>query len=120
MKSAATVELMNRVAQSDKTFEQVDGQWLGKCLICNGRLSFRRSDGFGANIEHIYPRVLGGGDDLENLGLTHPACNGEKGRHWDAPRQRRVPERNQAYQAMIERFKKRRSERWRNPDAYPL
>lgn len=115
MKSAGTVELMSRVAQSDKTFEEADGQWLGKCFICNGRLSFRKSDGFGANIEHIFPKVLGGTDDLQNLALTHPTCNGEKGRHWDAPRRRRDPARNLAYQEMLDKFKKRRLERWREP-----
>ncbi len=113
MKSAATVELMRQIAQTDATFERVDEQWLGKCLICNGRLSFRHSDGFGANIEHIYPRVLGGTDQLTNLGLTHPGCNGEKGRHWDSPRRHRQPARNAAYQEIIERLKARRLERWR-------
>ena len=114
-KSAGTVELMRKIAESDRTFEQSDGQWVGKCLICNGRLSFRNSDGFGANIEHIYPRVLGGTDDLTNLGLTHPACNGEKGRHWDAPRYHQTPDRSQAYQEIVERLKTRRQQRWREP-----
>lgn len=104
---------MRQIAQTDATFERVDEQWLGKCLICNGRLSFRHSDGFGANIEHIYPRVLGGTDQLTNLGLTHPGCNGEKGRHWDSPRRHRQPARNAAYQEIIERLKARRLERWR-------
>jgi 5-methylcytosine-specific restriction endonuclease McrA len=116
MKSAGTVDLMDRVARTDKTFELVDGHWLGKCLICNGRLSFRTSDGFGANIEHIYPRVLGGTDALENLALTHPGCNGEKGRNWDKPRQHRAPERNLAYLEMVKRFQERRRERWRDPE----
>jgi 5-methylcytosine-specific restriction endonuclease McrA len=116
MKSAAMVDLMDRVAQTDSTFEKVNGQWLGKCLICNGRLSFRTSDGFGANIEHIFPRVLGGTDALENLALTHPACNGEKGRHWDAPRKHRPPERKLAYLEMVKRFQERRLERWRDPE----
>jgi 5-methylcytosine-specific restriction endonuclease McrA len=113
LKSSSTVDLMRKIAQSDKTFEQVDGQWVGKCLICNGRLSFRNSDGFGANIEHIFPRVLGGTDDLANLALTHPGCNGEKGRRWDAPRRHRDPTRNSAYQEMIERMQARRQERMR-------
>lgn len=115
MKSASTVDLMNRVAQTDKTFEQNDGRWQGKCLICNGRLSFRTSDGFGANIEHIYPRVLGGTDSLENLALTHPTCNGEKGRNWDKPQKHRAPERNLQYLEMVRRFQERRQERWRDP-----
>lgn len=116
MKSAATVELMRQIARSDKTFEQVGDQWSGKCLICNGRLTFRHSDGFGANIEHIFPRVLGGTDELTNLGLTHPGCNGEKGRHWDAPRHHRTPARNSAYQEMVERLQARRLERMRDQE----
>jgi 5-methylcytosine-specific restriction endonuclease McrA len=106
---------MRQIARSDKTFEQVAGQWVGKCLICNGRLTFRHADGFGANIEHIWPKVLGGGDDLANLALTHPACNGEKGRRWDAPRRHSHPERQQAYREIIERMQVRRLERWRDP-----
>jgi 5-methylcytosine-specific restriction endonuclease McrA len=114
MKSNSTVEMMRQIAQTDKTFEQADGQWVGKCLICNGRLSFRDKDGFGANIEHIYPKVLGGTDDIKNLALTHPSCNGEKGRRWDAPHRRRQPERSSAYQEIIERLQTRRLERWRD------
>ncbi|HEX2915614.1 MAG TPA: HNH endonuclease [Chloroflexia bacterium] len=117
MKSTGTVETMRRIAQTDRTFERVDGLWLGKCLICNGRLSFRDSDGFGANIEHIFPRVMGGDDELTNLGLTHPQCNGEKGRHWDNPRRRRFkPEMDAAYRSIVERLQARRLERWRDPD----
>lgn len=117
-KSASTVETMRQIAQSDRTFERIDEQWVGKCLICNGRLTFRHSDGFGANIEHIFPRVLGGGDELTNLGLTHPACNGEKGRHWDAPRRHRTPDRSEAYNEIVERLQLRRQERWRDPNDY--
>lgn len=115
MKSGSTVDVMRQIAQTDRTFEQLDGQWLGKCLICNGRLSFRDRDGFGANIEHIFPRVLGGTDELKNLGLTHLGCNGEKGRHWDAPRHHRTLTRNAAYQELVERLQTRRQERWREP-----
>lgn len=115
MKSANTVELMRNIAATDRTFERNAGQWVGKCLICNGRLSFRDSDGYGANIEHIYPKVLGGTDELANLALTHPGCNGEKGRRWDAPRRHKSsPEKNAAYQQIIERLQTRRQERWRD------
>jgi 5-methylcytosine-specific restriction endonuclease McrA len=109
---------MREIARSDRTFEQGDGQWLGKCLICNGRLSFRDSDGFGAYIEHIFPRVLGGSDELKNLALTHPGCNGEKGRRWDSPQRRRNLERNEAYQELVERLQARRLERWRDPNQH--
>lgn len=118
MKSKQTVELMRQIALTDRTFEETDGQWLGKCLICNGRLAFRDRDGYGANIEHIFPRVLGGTNDLTNLALTHPHCNGEKGKHWDPPRRHRHGERNEAYQELVKRFQQRRLERWRDPAEY--
>ncbi len=83
--------LMCQIAATDRTFEREGDRWYGKCLICNGRLSFDARTGFGANIEHIWPRNLGGGNALLNLGLTHPGCNAEKGRNWD-PR-RKAPRR---------------------------
>ncbi len=104
---------MEKIARTDSTFVETGQQWVGKCLICNGRLSFRRRDGFGANIEHIFPKVLGGQDELANLGLTHPGCNGEKGRHWDAPRRHQSPDREEAYRELVERLQIRRRERWR-------
>jgi 5-methylcytosine-specific restriction endonuclease McrA len=112
-KSDNTVETMRQIAQTDKTFEQLDGQWVGKCLICNGRLTFREADGYGANIEHIFPRVMGGTDDLQNLALTHPNCNGEKGRNWDSPKRRGTLDRQDAYRQLVERMQARRLERWR-------
>lgn len=88
--------------------------WVGKCLICNGRLAFDVHTGFGANVEHIMPRVEGGDDDLRNVGLTHPRCNSEKGRHWDNPKarsQRHDPER---YTVLVQGFLDRRKARWRD------
>ena len=104
---------MCQIAATDSTFEQMAEQWLGKCLICNGKLGFHIRSGYGANIEHILSRVLGGTSEIKNLGLTHSRCNGEKGRHWDAPRQHRSSERNAAYWAIVERLQARRTERWR-------
>jgi 5-methylcytosine-specific restriction endonuclease McrA len=108
-------ELLDRIAASDATFERVGGRWTGKCLICNGRLSFDPRDGEGVNIEHIVPRSNGGGGDLANLALTHPRCNGEKGRNWDTPRARRA--RAEAYAALVSRLQRERAHRWRDPDA---
>lgn len=105
--------LMSEIAATDRTFSREGGRWHGKCLICNGRLSFDAKTGFGANIEHIVPRSLGGGNDLRNLGLTHPRCNGEKGRNWDPKNRHRAdPER---YRQIVERLLKKRQERWRDP-----
>ena len=107
-----TPELMARIAATNRTFEHHGGRWTGKCLICNGWLSFEARTGYGANVEHIQPRSLGGGNDLLNLGLTHPRCNAEKGRNWDATRRRRAnPER---YRQLVESLQRKRRERWRD------
>ncbi len=101
-------KLIDAVAETDATFNRTDGQWLGKCLICNGWLSFDARTGYGANVEHIQPRSLGGGNDLLNLGLTHPRCNAEKGRNWDATRRRRAnPE---GYRRLVESLQRKRRE----------
>ena len=102
-----------RIAETDSTFQFADGFWTGKCLICGGRLRFEARSGFGATIEHIQPRSLGGSNDLLNLGLTHPQCNSEKGRRWDAKRRHR--HRAEAYRALVERLLAERQRRWREP-----
>lgn len=107
---------MNRVAETDATFLREGFSWRGKCLICGGPLRFDARTGEGANLEHILPRSLGGTHDLLNLGVTHVACNGEKGRHWDGgQRQRADPGR---YQALVDRLRSERQRRWRAPQAY--
>ena len=103
--------LKERIAMTDSTFALVGDTWSGKCLICNGHLSFNRRSGFGANVEHIVPRTEGGSNDLHNLGLTHPRCNAEKGRNWDNRKTRSDPAR---YQALVARFRERRKARWRD------
>ncbi|MDQ3854954.1 MAG: HNH endonuclease [Chloroflexota bacterium] len=105
-------KLIDAVAETDATFNRTDGQWLGKCLICNGRLTFDERTGVGANLEHIVPRSRGGTNDLSNLGLTHPSCNAEKGRNWDAQRRRRDPD---EYNQLLRRLQERRFSRWRAP-----
>jgi hypothetical protein len=105
------VDLMNRIAETDCTFALDGERWHGKCLICNGWLSFDRRNGFGANVEHIQPRTLGGDNALLNLGLTHPGCNAEKGRNWDPKRRHRAdPDR---YCAIVDTLLAKRRERWR-------
>lgn len=104
---------MNRIAQSDATFSLHGRDWIGKCLICGGPLRFDALTGEGATVEHIMPRGLGGTNDLRNVGLAHPRCNGEKGIHWDGGRRRRLhPER---YQQLVARLHEERARRWRNP-----
>lgn len=105
------IALMSRIAETDRTFAFDGERWHGKCLICNGHLSFDARTGFGANVEHILPRSLGGDNALPNLGLTHPGCNAEKGRNWDPKRRHRAnPDR---YRALIEHLLAKRRERWR-------
>lgn len=107
--------LMNRIAETDATFQRMGRDWAGKCLICGGPVRFDAQTGVGATIEHIVPRTLGGGNDLRNLGITHARCNGEKGRHWDAGRGRRTdPDR---YRSIVERLRDERARRWREPPA---
>src|SRR3954447_15620185 len=108
-----TREMMERIAETDSTFVREGSRWTGKCLICGGRLAFDVRDGRGANIEHIVPRSRGGDNSLPNLGLTHPHCNGEKGRRWDVRRGRRAdPER---YAVLVNRLLAERQRRWHDP-----
>ena len=96
---------------TDSTFSRMGDRWVGRCLICNGKLSLDERTGVGANLEHIVPRSRGGTNDLLNLALTHPACNSEKGRNWDSNRKRRHSA--TAYQGLLDKLLKRRRERWR-------
>lgn len=111
--------LLEQIAVRDATFVWLDGRWSGKCLICNGRLTFDPTRPEGVNVEHIVPRAERGGSDLTNLGLTHPACNGEKGRNWDNRRARRG--RAEEYARLIARLQEERRGRWRElaPDRHP-
>jgi 5-methylcytosine-specific restriction endonuclease McrA len=109
----AATSLKEQIARTDNTFELAGRSWIGKCLICNGRLTFDAVTGFGANVEHIVPRTDGGSNDLHNLGLTHPRCNGEKGRNWDNRKAR--PADPARYQALVTRLLERRRQRWRDP-----
>ena len=109
----SVTRLMCQIAATDHTFEREGTHWFGRCLICNGKLSFDARTGYGANIEHIWPRTLGGDNALLNLGLTHPGCNAEKGRNWDPKRKRRAdPDR---YRQLVENLLRKRRERWREP-----
>jgi 5-methylcytosine-specific restriction endonuclease McrA len=110
------LSLKEQIARTDSTFVRSGDAWIGKCLICNGRLSFDARTGFGANVEHIVPRTEGGTNDLLNVALTHPRCNAEKGRNWDNRKSRSDPAR---YQALVARFLERRKARWREASFSP-
>ena len=112
----STVDLLNRIAQTDATYVRRGECWVVKCLLCGGPLRFDASTGEGATVEHILPRSLGGTSDLLNLGVAHRRCNGEKGRRWDPKRRHRTaPER---YRTLLERLRGERLRRWRG--AVPL
>ena len=108
-----TQDLLEQIARSDRTFARLDGRWTGKCLICNGRLAFDVRQPEGVNVEHIIPRNRGGTNDLINLALTHPSCNGEKGRNWDNKRARRS--RSEEYALLLARLQAERRSRWQDP-----
>jgi 5-methylcytosine-specific restriction endonuclease McrA len=103
------VELLNRVAETDATFERRAGDWVGRCLLCNGSMAFDSRTGEGATLEHIRARSRGGTDALENLAITHPGCNWEKGRRWD-PRRRRN---EQDYEEFVAKLLMKRADRLR-------
>jgi hypothetical protein len=105
-----TAQKLSRVAETDATFARRGGDWVGKCLICNGPIAFDARTGEGATLEHIRARHRGGTEALENLGVVHGRCNWEKGRRWD-PRRRRGPT---EYDAFVERLLERRRERRRD------
>ena len=105
------------IVATDATFERTDYRgrevWLGKCLHCNTFLAISL-DGepiSRATIEHIIPRVHGGTDALENLGLACARCNQGKGSRHD-----RHFDRDPRVRQLVDRLLERRRERWRDPD----
>lgn len=42
------------------------------CKLCNKKL------GIDISVDHIYPKSLGGSNDMENLQLAHKKCNSDK------------------------------------------
>jgi 5-methylcytosine-specific restriction endonuclease McrA len=104
-----SAEKLTRVAETDATFLRRGGDWVGKCLICNGPIAFDACTGAGATLEHIRARRRGGTEELANLGVVHGRCNWEKGRRWDPKRRRDTAE----YDAFVARLLQRRLERWR-------
>jgi hypothetical protein len=104
-----TAALLALVAETDATFSRRGGDWVGKCLICNGPIAFDAATGEGATLEHIRARTRGGSGELDNLGVVHGRCNWEKGRRWDPRSRRNVEE----YEAFIGRLIQRRLDRWR-------
>jgi 5-methylcytosine-specific restriction endonuclease McrA len=108
--------LVLQIVATDRTFEPVEyagrSAWAGKCIHCNRQLVVA-ADGVPlvrATIEHIVPRNHGGSDDLENLALACAGCNHEKGVRHD---RRRAGDPKLV--EIVERLRRRRRERWREP-----
>ncbi|WP_337175343.1 HNH endonuclease [Paludisphaera sp.] len=112
-----TADKLDLAARTDSTFERRGGDWVGKCLICNGPIAFVAATGEGATLEHIRARSRGGGEDARNLAAVHGRCNWEKGRRWDPKKRRSAAD----YEAFVERLLVKRAGRWRplppGPDA---
>lgn len=98
------------IVRTDRTFDPVDGGWVGKCIHCNTRLQVTdQGELIGkASVEHIIPRAHGGTDDIENLALACVACNNEKGRRHDV----RGPG-DPGYDKIVRLLQERRTARWR-------
>ena len=68
----SNVERLARVAETDTTFARRGGDWVGKCLICNGPIAFDARTGAGATLD-AHPRpARGGTDEPENLASSTP------------------------------------------------
>ena len=104
------------VAATDCTFEHMlrgeENVICGRCIHC-GRKQQLALDGApltAATIEHIVPRVHGGGDDARNLAIACKRCNATKGYRLDCLRKD-----DPALVRVIETLQTRRRERWRDP-----
>lgn len=102
------------IIATDRTFQRTAHRgrevWEGRCLHCNAHLVVDL-DGepiSRATIEHIVPRVHGGTDTPENLGLACARCNAGKGIRHD-----RNYKRDPRVQELVARLLQRRRERWR-------
>jgi 5-methylcytosine-specific restriction endonuclease McrA len=119
MSSAKQLRVLAIVA-TDRTYDpaQLDGQrvWVGKCIHCNRKLTIA-DDGTPisrATIEHIWPRNHGGTNAIENLALACSGCNRSKSRH------DRQHVRDERFLEIVEELRRRRTERWRDPDEVGL
>lgn len=63
--------------------EQLDEVFSNQCHLCDGLIKRNHyghlTSAYGWEVDHDWPRALGGTDDAENLRPAHPACNRSKG-----------------------------------------
>lgn len=108
------------IVATDSTYQpaMLDGArvWVGKCIHCNRKLTIA-DDGTPisrATIEHIWPRTHGGANDLANIALACAGCNRSKSRH------DRQHIRDERLAEIVEELRRRRTERWRDPEEVGL
>lgn len=110
MAKQKTQRLVLEIVATDKTFEPVEGGWVGRCIHCNTRLLVStQGDMLGkTSLEHIVPRGHGGTDALENVALACRRCNNQKGYRQD----NRGPG-DPGYEKVVALLQERRQKRWR-------
>lgn len=64
---------MRRTSIPNWKRQQVYEEFGGRCMYCGEELT----DGYA--IEHLHPVCRGGGNNIDNLGLSCPRCNAQKG-----------------------------------------
>lgn len=105
------------IVATDSTFELrvVRGEptWVGRCIHCNTKVAVSPGGDPepGVTVEHIEPRHHGGGQTLDNLAFACARCNQSKGMRHDHKRRD-----DPGLSALIEALRRRRLDRWRDPD----
>src|SRR5437899_12829912 len=69
--------IMSKTNQSSyysKPLDKIHRDFKGICALCGGYVEIEQ-----ASRDHIIPRSLGGGNNRENIQLTHKTCNNRKG-----------------------------------------
>ena len=102
--------LVLAIVATDNTFLLQDGEWVGKCIHCNTKLTVTVNGNTDATIEHIVPKSKGNqNDDLLTLALACKRCNWGKGIRHD----KHVGKGGRADE-VIKTLKAKRAERWRD------
>lgn len=105
------------IIATDHTFERKtyrgEELWEGRCIFSGRKLyvSLEGDPVSDVTIEHIVPRSHGGTDALENLALATGRANAQKGARLD---RRRFDD--PTLQRVIADLKRKRLERWRDPE----
>lgn len=53
-------------------------QQAGRCFWCGGQMEHDPAGPYGATLEHLLPKSLGGTDDAANIVVAHRRCNEER------------------------------------------